>query len=51
MEKRTVCVWVDHKKRLISCAELATGVLYSFVSYDALYAYCQPLLEDRYRLQ
>lgn len=51
METKGVTVWIDHRKKLISCAELATGVLYRFVSMDALCAFCQPLLEDRYRLQ
>ena len=51
MEEGTICVWIDHRNKLISCTRLATGVLYRFASYDALYACCQPLLEDRYRLQ
>lgn len=46
-----IVVWIDHKNKLISCTRLETGVLYRFVSFDALCAYCQPLLEDRYRLQ
>ena len=51
MEARTVDIWIDHKNKLISCARLVSGILYRFVSFDALYAYCRPLLEDRYRLQ
>ena len=51
MEAGTVNVWIDHRNKLISCAKLASGVLYRFVSFEALYAYCQPLLEERYRLQ
>ena len=46
-----IVVYIDHKNKLISCTRLETGVLYRFVSFDALCAYCQPLLEDRYRLQ
>jgi len=51
MEAGPMTVWIDHRNKLISCAELASGVLYRFVSLDALCAYCQPLLEERYRLQ
>ena len=51
MEAATVNIWIDHQDKLISCAKLASGILYRFVSFDALYTYCQPLLEDRYRLQ
>ena len=51
MEAAALTVWIDHQNKLISCAELASGILYRFVSFDALYAYCQPLLEERYRLQ
>ena len=51
MEQGSIVIWIDHRNKLISCARLATGVLYRFVSYEALYAYCQPLLEDRYRMQ
>ena len=51
METGAVVIWIDHRNKLISCVELATGVLYRFVSLEALYAYCQPLLEDRYRMQ
>ena len=51
MEERNIRVWIDHENKLISCARLITGVPYRFISYDALYAFCQPLLEDRYRLQ
>ena len=51
MEQGSIVIWIDHRNKLISCIRLATGVLYRFVSYEALYAYCQPLLEDRYRMQ
>ena len=51
MEEEGIRIWIDHRNRLISCARLATGVLYRFVTVDALCAFCQPLLEDRYRLQ
>ena len=51
MEVKDIVVWIDHKNKLISCARLATGVLCRFTSFEALYAYCQPLLEDRYRMQ
>lgn len=51
VEEKHIVVWIDHRNRLISCAFLATGVLYRFASFEALYAYCQPLLEDRYRMQ
>ena len=51
MEAATVNVWIDHQNKQISCAWLASGVLYRIASYEALYAYCQPLLEERYRLQ
>ena len=51
MEAGTVDIWIDHRNKLISCVKLATGILYRFVSLEALYASCQPLLEDRYRMQ
>jgi hypothetical protein len=51
MEEGNIRVWIDHGSKLISCVKLATGVLYRFVSVEALFAYCQPLLEERYRLQ
>ena len=51
MEAANVIVWIDHQNKLISCARLASGILYRFASFEALYAYCQPLLEERYRLQ
>ena len=51
MEAENIRVWIDHRNKLISCGKVATGVLYRFVSFEALYAYCQPLLEERYRLQ
>ena len=50
-EYGSIRIWIDHRNKLISCARLATGVLYLFVSYEALCAYCQPLLDGRYRLQ
>ena len=51
MEEGNIRVWIDHGSKLISCVKLATVVLYRFVSVEALFAYCQPLLEERYRLQ
>ena len=51
METNDVVVWIDHRNKLISYARLATGVLYRFASLEALCAFCQPLLENRYRLQ
>ena len=51
MEEGGICIWIDHERKLISGARLTTGVLYRFVSLNALYACCQPLLEARYRLQ
>ena len=51
MEANAVIVWIDHRNKLISCAKLASGILYRFASLEALCAYCQPLLEERYRLQ
>ncbi len=51
MEQKDIHIWIDHKNRLISCARIDTGTLYRFASFDALYAYCQPLLADRYRMQ
>jgi|GEM_PF-6241160 len=51
MEAKDIVVWIDHKNKLISGIRVATGVLYRFVSFEALFAYCQPLLENRYRMQ
>ncbi|MBR0206533.1 MAG: hypothetical protein IJQ45_07310 [Clostridia bacterium] len=51
MEEGSIRVWIDHGSKLISCVKLTTGVLYRFISVEALCAYCQPLLEERYRLQ
>ena len=51
MEAGRIVVWIDHTEKLISCGKLAQGVAYCFTSFDELFAYCQPLLEERYRLQ
>lgn len=51
MEAKTLDIWIDHRNKLISCVRLASGILYRFDSFEALYACCQPLLEARYRLQ
>ena len=51
MEEGSIRIWIDHGSRLISGTPLAAGVLYCFRDLDALCAFCQPLLADRYRLQ
>ena len=51
MEEGKIVIWVDHCRKLISCVKLTEGILYRFTCYDALYAFCEPLLQKRYRIQ